>query len=162
MTQLTLAEELAQEAEMLESAPIAPDQLTAEALDQKLTDLRALDDKYKEMKAELDKVGDLVDARKFELLNILDALNRPNYTLPGVGMASKVTEKRYKLPEDVTARETIFKYINDNYGKEALYGYTTINAAKFNTFVNEEVAQCKSVPGVGAPTINTYVKFLRR
>lgn len=136
--------------------------LTVDQLDKKIIELRDLDDKYKELKLELTQLGDLVDAKKHELLNILDALDRPNYTLPGVGMASKVTRKGFKMPEDTTKREAIFQYIATNYGKEALYGYTTIHSAKFNSFVNEEVANGKVVPGVDAPTISTTVNFLRR
>lgn len=159
---MELQSELAQAALQMSEEVVEISPLTVDQLDKKLTELRELDDKYKELKGELTALGDLVDAKKYEMLNILEALDRQNYTLPGVGMASKVTEKRFKMPEDTTQREAIFKYIADTYGKEALYGYTTIHATKFNSFVNEELATGKTVPGVGAPTVDTYVKFLRR
>ena len=140
----------------------APDQLTVEKLDQKLKQIRELDDQYKVAKAAATAIGNEVDKLKAEMLSILDALDRKNYTLPGVGMASKVTEKRYRLPEDTAQRQSVFAYIEQQYGTEAMLGYLTINAQKFNSFVNEEVANGKEVPHAEAPTVETYVKFLRR
>lgn len=146
------------------SEEIAPEltQLTAQQLDEKLQELRDLDDKYKEASKIAEDIQKDLASKKASFLNILDALERTSYLLPGVGRVTKVTERRYKLPESPADKEKVFKYIAEQYGKEALYDYATINHQRINSFVAEEMEQGKEVPGIPAHTVNTYIKFGRK
>jgi hypothetical protein len=160
MTQESLAQiALDLDEEQTQAASVA---ISVDELDSMLRTIRELDEEYKERKRISNEAHAQLEAEKAKMLPILEALGRNNYALAGVGVISRVTENSFKFPEDLAAREKVFQYIRTQYGKDALYALTTIHAAKFNSFVKEEVAQSKQVDGVPNPTVETYIKFGRK
>ena len=156
-------DELAQAAMELDSAEEqAQSQMTVEELDQKLQQLREMDNNYKEKKKISDEAHAELAKAKVEMMGYLEALGRNSYALPGIGIATMVTENKYKMPADTESREALFKYIRDNYDKNVLYSMTSIHHDNLNTFIKQEQEQGRTVPGLSTPTTNTYVKFTKR
>ena len=158
-----MPENLAEAALLLEAEQEqeAASQITAEELDRKVEEIRRLRDDYDEKKRISNEAHALFEQKLQEMLPILEALGRNNYALGGFGTVSRVTESKYKLPEDRQLRNSVYAYINNTYGRETLDGYLTIHHDKINSFVRGEVEQGRTVPGIPAPSTETYTKFTK-
>lgn len=155
-----MTNELAQAAMDLDNE--ATPEITVSQADTLLVQLRDLRTLYDEAKANASEIYKEVEAKEMELLNVLDALDRDSYSLPGIGVATKVLDKSFKMPESPLNRELLFKYINDKYGKDVLYKYTTIHHAALNSFIKEEIKNGSQVPGMDVPTPTSYLRFTKR
>lgn len=132
--------------------------VTVEELNKRIEEIASLDEVYKAAKKLSNEADAKVKAKKVEFLNILEALGQNSFDAPA-GRLTKVTEKRYKLPDTVEGREQVFGYIQAQYGPEVFYMMTSINHDRFNSFVKEEMEKGSQVPGITNITVETYPQF---
>lgn len=69
----------------------------------------------------------------------------------------------YSMPKDMNDKLLVLKHFESK-GKEVYYDYVTINHAKLNTFIDQEMEFAAqrgdtdfSIPGLGKPTVTEYV-----
>lgn len=129
-------------------------------LDQLVSDIQAV-------KGELEKIDVQYteQQKKYkELLykgeQMLDGLGRKSYQVPGIGTITKVVDNSYKMPEGLSERLQLFEYIQNKYGRDALLGYQSINHQTLNRFVKDETGMGDKVPGLAAPGVSSYAKFV--
>lgn len=149
---------LASLAMALDEQPAETTTITVDQLNKLIETIALLKEQYDEAKKLSNEAHAKVEAKKMEVMNILDALGQKSFNAP-FGTITCVTEKRYKLPSEITGKEEVFEYIREKHGEEVYFEMLTINHDKFNSFVKAEVEEGASVPGVGAVSVETYPKF---
>lgn len=157
------------ETEMMEEwANIAADtSITTEELDDAVATMRHLEADYKATKAVATEAHNNYQEAKAKLIHMLQNAGKSKYHVDGHGTASLVTKLKVRTPKDLDAKDQLFKYIEDNYGKEGVLSYANVNYQSLNRFYNEEFERAQnegraddfSIPGLETPDSEVSLSF---
>lgn len=135
------------------------------------TTLAMLDDlakKIKEARVEYEAKSkektaahDALEKLEMDMINLLKVNNRQSYNAPGIGTVGYRIREQYTVPKNVIAKECLFKYIEDKYGKDTLMGMMSINSQTLNSWANKEVesGEVQQIPGLDQPTAQEIFSF---
>jgi|TARA_R100000742_G_C4271140_1_gene89987 hypothetical protein len=118
--------------------------------------------KYQDAYAESSELKHRCDTKKFELIEILNNLNLPNYTVEGIGRISVVNKYSVRVPKDPENKRKMLDYFKQK-GEESDM-LLTVHSQTLRSLYNEEKENDPhfSIPGVGEPVLDQNLSFTKK
>lgn len=135
------------------------------ALDAMVAEMVELRKAHKAKKDEAAQAYAKVEEIEAKISSVLQASGKSKYFVDGLGTAYIINKHVVTTPKSNEAKEALFKYIEEKYGREVLTSKLSIVHASLNAFYNEEVAalakegKVAEIPGIEAPTHEINLGF---
>ena len=123
---------------------------------------------HEELKKATDEASKVLTSKKIEMRKILTEMGITKQQVPGYGTVSVTSKVSYKTPKVPDDKKQLFKYIEENHGKDTLDNLISINSATLNSFAKTEVERMIEdgnddflIPGLEAPTLSEDIRFTK-
>jgi hypothetical protein len=143
-------------------APVSTD-----ALKELIATMRVAHLEYEAAKDVSNKLKEKYDELEAKVTSTLQGAGLKRFDVPGVGSCVIASKFSVRVPKDVESKRALFQYIREHYGANVLDEFRTINYQTLNAWFNKEAEahgqdkKAFSVPGIEAPTEESYIQFRR-
>lgn len=109
---------------------------------------------YEEAKKAASELLATYEESEKKLVALLKSANKTKWQVDGLGTAYIINKLVVRTPKDNSAKQSLFNYIKETHGPEALMGMVSINHQTLNGFYNKEkeARPDVNIPGLEAPT----------
>lgn len=143
-------------------APVSVDGLKA-----LISQMRTAYAEYEAAKDISNKKKEAYDELETKVSNTLKSAGLKRFDIPGLGSCVIASKFNVRVPKDIESKRKLFEYIEQHHGPDILDEWRTINYQTLNAWFNKEAEvhgvdkKSFSVPGLEAPTEETYIQFRR-
>ena len=119
-----------------------------------IVDLKALQAVAEASQAKADEDSEAYKLKREEVLKVLKANKRKNYSVEGIGAVHIAEKEVYRVPKTIEDKTKLFNYIKEQYGPDALMTMVNIHSATLTSWANSESEKgVMQIPGLEAPTM---------
>lgn len=118
-------------------------------------------DIHTQKKAIADQAREEMEAIEKKLLHVLEETGKSSYIVNGVGLVSVVHKETVRVPQGED-KFKFFAWIENNYGKDGLEKYMTVNSQSLNSLFKLVREEGKTIDGLGEPSVQTTLSFRKK
>jgi hypothetical protein len=143
-----------------------------EAAQLSISDLNKAVEEYTLLRARYEDAKKFATEKHFDLkkaegklAEYLGTSGLDKFSVPKIGTVSRISTLQFQTPKTLDDKNALFKYIESEYGDEALTGYLSINSRTLNSFLKDEVdkktskGESPTIPGIAPATANVTLRF---
>jgi len=132
-----------------------------EEMDNLVKEMQLARDRYDEAKEASNKLHGDWDSLKAKVVASLKAVGKTKYSVDGVGTTYLINKYSVKMPKGLSEKQSLFNFIREQGGVEALMSFTTIHHQTLNAWYNEVMDKDPDVqiPGIEEPTHEESLGF---
>jgi hypothetical protein len=123
--------------------------ISVEQMDRALEEYFLARSEYEEAKKQSDGFHAIAEQAKKDLISLLEAAGKRNWTLDGVGKVTVAEKMTVKVPADMTAKTKMLEFFKAR-GEDVYNSMVTVNYMTLNSFFKQELENNPNftIPGV--------------